>query len=233
MSRLLHTESDEASPCSPEPVPQNVSESVPQSPFCPLLPPGKAPPPRFFYNGVGYCSLSEAACAHLLQLFVSDFRIALGRTFQVPLGTGRFADFYHRGYLIEYHEVRLFADGRSYGDFRSRDDYNHFIRSYKQVRHQPWRRERLLQETTDRLREHYVRRRRHAIDANPRFHGAPLLVAGSVAEFYYSVVRRFQSAGVPACEEFHELFYSLVREVARENSPRARRRRKVGQRVAA
>lgn len=144
----------------------------------------------------------------------------------MPLGQGRFADFFHRGYLIEYHEPRIFADGRSYGDFENRSAYQEFLKAFKRVRNHPWRRQRFLSETAYRLRDNYTHRRRAIIASNPRFQSTPLIVTSSVSEFYYSVILRFQSAHVPSCDEFGELFYTVVRQVARENSPRALRRQR-------
>lgn len=171
-----------------------------------------------FYNNVGYCSLSEAVCGTLLELFVPDFKIVPGETFQVPVGNGSSVDFLVHGVLLEYHGVRFQAERGRYGDFNSRQEYVQYQRRLRQLRGNRYKREQLTALTREQLILNYFQRRRRVINQHPEHHRRELVVATCCDEFFDRIVRRFNRTFCPTRVEFRQIFYALVKVVARENS---------------
>lgn len=129
----------------------------------------------------------------LLELVVPGFSVIEGQTFQVPIGLGRSVDFLIDGVLVEYHEERLC-------ELRARR-----------------RRSRRRHDAGESGLQQYAARRRAALDENPRFAGTELIVTTSVAEFYHRVIGRFAPLHRPTQREFEELFWAIVKHVARES----------------
>lgn len=171
-----------------------------------------------FYNGVGYCSLSEAVCGTLLELFVPHFKIQPGQTFQVPVGNGSSVDFLVHEVLLEYHGLRFQAERGRYGDFNGRQEYVTFQRRLRQVRGNRYKRQQLMTLTREQLLRNYYERRRRLIDRCAEHQRRELVVASCCDEFYDQIIRRFNRNFCPNRSEFRQIFYALVKVVARENA---------------
>ncbi len=181
------------------------------------------PPSRqvsYSYQGVGYSSLSEAACGALLELYIPGFRVVEGETYQIPIGKGRSVDFLIDGVLFEYHPPRLIAERRGCGDFPNHRAYEQFRRTFNRVRYDKRRRETLLAATVAELGEHYYHRRRAMLDEHPIYKDCELVVATGIQEFYQRVIQRFGLESSVSPEHFSTLFYAFVKTVARQNSRR-------------
>ncbi len=135
--------------------------------------PGKA----FYFRGIGFSSLAEAACGVCFELFVHDYQILPGITYQIPVNQKGTIDFLVQGQFIEFHPPR------------------------KHRTESP---------------EHYLRRRRELIDGDPNLHGTALTVICSVDDLYNKVIQPFSQNIVSSLEEFRELFWSLVTNIAHE-----------------
>ena len=171
-----------------------------------------------YFNNIGYCSLSEAVCGTLLELFVPDFKIIEGETFQVALGNGSSVDFLIHGVLVEFHGVRFQAERGRFGDFNSRQDYVQYNRRLRQLRGNRYKRQQLMELTRDQLIQNYFQRRRRLIDQHEDHRRCELVVAGNCNEFYDRVIRLFNRTFFPNRAEFRQIFYALVKVVARQNS---------------
>ena len=179
--------------------------------------------PRFYYQNIGYCSLSEAACGVLMEQFISGFRLVNGETFQIPMGGGRSVDFFVRGVLVEYHHLRLKVERKRFGDFGSREEYLEYSRELRRVRHNRHRREKLIKRTREKLSLNYFEKRRRIIDDHPIYGGTELVVASSLEDFYDQVILRFSEPRCPSLDHFRELFQSKVRLISEEGNFRFRK----------
>lgn len=176
---------------------------------------------KVIHQGVGYSSLSEAACGALLELLVPGFRVQEGVTYQIPFGKERTVDFLVEGVLFEYHPPRLVAERRGFGDFRSPKEYDRFQQLYKKARYDKRKREALLNSTIHALGEEYYRRRRIQLDEDERFRNTELVVATGIPELYEKIVLRFGRSAAPlSAEQFTNLFFAFVKSIARQNSRR-------------
>jgi hypothetical protein len=201
-------------------VPQNT-QTKPELVDFPSSPSGKRrvfAQATIFYNGIGYCSLSEAVCGTLLELFVPGFEVREGETFQIPAGSGGGSvDFRIGDVLIEFHGLRFNPEGGRYGDFSSRHEYAHFARNLRRSKGNPWKRRQVLSSTRDQLTRNYFERRRRLVDATPELCMCELVVATSCDEFYELVIQRFNAQFCPTRGEFRDIFQSLVKVVAQQN----------------
>jgi len=179
---------------------------------------------RIFFNGIGFCSLSEAVCATLLELYVPGFRVIEGETFQVDVGQGRSVDFRVQGVMCEYHGVRFRPDRRRWGDFSGEAEYRAFTRELKRASHSVERRAMVIEETRRRLASRYYERRRAVLDEHPVFSGVELVVATTVDEFYERIITRFNPHYCPTRPDFHDSFSTFASIIARHNNEGRRRR---------
>ena len=171
-----------------------------------------------FFNGIGYCSLSEAVCGTLLELFVPGFAVREGETFQIPAGAnGGSIDFRFGDILIEFHGLRFHPEGRKFGDFENRWEYADFARELRRAKNNPWQRRRVLAAARHKLTQNYYQRRRKLVDATPALRACELIVATSCDDFYELVIHRFNPLFCPTRGEFREIFNSLVKVVAMQN----------------
>lgn len=162
----------------------------------------------------------------LLELYVPKFQIVPGVTFQVPMGNGSSVDFMVNGICLEYHQLRFHGDRRRFGDFPDRQSYLRFIQDLYKVRHNRYKRDRLLLHTTEVLRSAYWDRRRRLIDSNPEHAGRELIVAHDVGELYEKVILRFNPLSAPMREELSELFGTLIKHIAKESRGQSERGRR-------
>ncbi len=172
---------------------------------------------KVFFNGIGFCSLSEAALSALLEVFVPGFKTIEGITFQVPLGEGRSIDFYVNGVVIEYHQPRLHPEKGKNGDYPDREDYAAFIHDLKRAGGNSWKRQKVIETTRLMLYECYYSKRRVLLDNNPSFTDAELIVATSREDFYRKVILRFVEDEPPSLGEFIARFWWWVNLIARQN----------------
>jgi hypothetical protein len=179
-----------------------------------------------FFNGIGFCSISEAVCATMLELYVPGYQVVIGKTFQIDVGSGRTVDFLIHGVLCEYHGVRLVPDRRRFGDFRDRDEYHAYARELHRLRGNEYRRQRHIDETKAKLAQNYFERRRRMLDDHPEYGVLELVVATSIDEFYERVVMRFNPLFCPTRPDFHESFRSFAGIIARQNTPLKRQKRR-------
>jgi hypothetical protein len=177
------------------------------------------PPPgaRWNLSGQQYYSVSEAACAVLMQQYIPGFQIVPGRTFQVPIGRspGGYqlsADFYVEGVLFEYHPPRRAGGWNELGDFSSRCEQREYYRTRLGLRGEELHR--YCDQVDSRLGEHYVQKRLRQIASGPMA-GTELVHAASPREFYDRIILRF-SPNPPDLATFVEEFdgvFDQVREI--------------------
>ena len=172
---------------------------------------------KVHHNGVGYCSLSEAAFGAILELLIPGFKIVEGVTFQVPIGEGRSVDFFINGALVEYHQPRLHPERGKIGDFQNRDDYMFFLRSLKRSGGNTWRKQKLIDETRNELASNYYHKRRELIDRNTELRNTELIVATSREDFYRKIILRFVAENPPSLGDFIARFWWWVNIIARQN----------------
>lgn len=180
--------------------------------------------PTIFFDRIGYCSLSEAACGVLLQLYVPGFKVIEGRTYQVPFGNGRSVDFVVDDFVFEYHQPRFFPERRRYGDFRDGREYSKFIEKFNRLRSNPRQAAKLVKETEEQLVRNYYEKRRAQLDEHPLLSELDLVVAGSPGEFHSRVIQQYQAGDSPSADEFLEIFRAIVRNIARANPTACRKR---------
>lgn len=172
---------------------------------------------QIHYNGVWYCSLSEAAFGALLERFISDFKVVEGLTFQVPMGNGRSVDFQIDGVLIEYHQVRLAPKRGTYGDFRSWREYAQYAKTARHLIRHKQRWQTFAKQVQEKLALNYYQRRKQMIAENPFYRSAELIVATSREDFYRKVILRFAPEKAPGLDEFLAMFWWWVNIIAKEN----------------
>jgi len=179
-------------------------------------------------GGVTYASLSEAACAALMERYIPGFRSAAGISYNVPVpdrdrGTIKTVDFLVKGAFFEFHPPRFWRSGkRRCGDFASRLDYLRYRKELKAI-DDPAQREKFKQQTRDALSRRYAAERLRVIRSNPELSGVELIVAVSAADFCGKVIRRF----APEAPSLKALLSEFDREIAAvwtENSPDRRSR---------
>lgn len=174
--------------------------------------------PQIYFRGVGYCSLSEASFALLLEYFIPGFDIVPGKTFQVAIGSGRSVDFCINGTLVEYHQLRLHPSRGKFGDFGSEAEFKEYRRVLQRVRGNSHKRALLSKIVHQRLAGNYFRKRRAFLDQSPHFSQCELIVATTRDEFYDLVVRPFAIVEVPSNRVLEEIFWRGVKQVAAEQA---------------
>lgn len=172
--------------------------------------------PQIYFRGVGYCSLSEASFALLLEYFIPGFDIVPGKTFQVAIGSGRSVDFCINGTLIEYHQLRLHPSRGKFGDFGSEAEFKEYRRVLQRLRGNSHKRALLSKIVHQRLAGNYFRKRRAFLDQSPHFSQYELIVATTRDEFYDLVVRPFAIVEVPSNRLLEDMFWRGVKQVAAE-----------------
>jgi hypothetical protein len=180
--------------------------------------------PQIFYRGIGYCSLSEAALAMLLEHFIPGFDIVLGKSFQVPIGEGRSVDFCINGVVVEYHQIRFFPSRGKCGDFKSEEEFREYRRLQQRVRGNPSKRALLDRIMHQRLSANYFERRRALLDRSAYFSSAELVVATSREEFFDLIIRRFALVELPSRAQFTAMFWQMVKVVAAANEGSKKRK---------
>ncbi len=189
-----------------------------QSPTAEVEPPSEKvfAKPSFFYRGIGYCSLSEAAFGVLLEYFIPGFDIISGKTFQVPLGNGRSADLKINDVIVEYHQVRLIPSRGKLGDYPSEQAFQEYLNLRRRFKRSPHKRRALERVTRRHLLHYYTLRRKKHVEASPWHQNCELVVASSPEEFYFLVLDRFSILELPPLEKFFQMFWNLVRTIAEQ-----------------
>lgn len=204
----LGSTQDPAAELSALRIPERASE-----PARPNLPSGA----RFLYNGVHYCSRSEAACGALMERFIPGFLVKEGETFQVELGKslrGRAfqADFMVNGVIVEYHPPRFYREGNRFGDFDNAREYFEYQKHMRSL-HTSEQKARFKEHVRDELADKYHHRRRVIIDRNAELRGSELIVATTAEDFFQKVITRFAKGALPSEEQFAEMFRKIQGEV--------------------
>jgi len=172
---------------------------------------------KIYFQGIGYCSLSEAALAACLELYVPGFKPIEGETYQIPIGNGRTVDFCLNDVLIEYHEPVLKALPHKLGDFGSMENYVSFLRELRKAGHDKYRKPKTLSAWRERLADNYYCKRREMLNASHEFQDTELIVAHCREDFYQKVILRFAPAPMPSLVEFEEKFWWWVQLIAKRN----------------
>jgi hypothetical protein len=187
-------------PCCYVPVPELKNEELPPKHVVYAQ-------PKFFYRGIGFCSLSEAVLGVLLERFIEGFKVVSAATFQVPIGGGRSVDFRIGEYFIEFHPIRLQKDSRRCGDFGSYREYKEYMRKLKKIgKRRHYDRKQFVADTCKKLSQKYYSKRRRVIPQ-----GYNLIVATTLREFYDRVVLKFATCPPPSFELFETLFNTEVK----------------------
>lgn len=158
---------------------------------------------QFIYKGIVYCSRSEAACAELMERYITDFKAIDGKTYQVPLDTNengdtRTVDFLVRGVLFEYHHPRMWRKKSRYGDFQNRDEFREYKKRMQEL--DPSQRRHYKDETLERLSQNYRERRAALISKGSCYAGIASVVLSirpphsSCSKLRTSAGRRFACA---------------------------------------
>lgn len=172
---------------------------------------------KVLYNGIRYCSLSEAAFGALMETYIPNFKVIEGETFQISIGNGRSVDFMINSCLIEYHQPRLHPEHGKTGDYESKEDYQVFEREIRRAGNNSWKKQRLIDETSKKLAANYYAKRIMKVRENPEFKDTELIVAASREEFYQKVILRFCEGHHPGLGEFITKFWWWVNTIAEQN----------------
>jgi hypothetical protein len=167
---------------------------------------------RIQYQGIWYDSLEESACALLLKKYVPGFRPIPGMTHQIPI-SGKFIDFLVHGIFVEYHPIAPMAPRIGVKAFESFEEYKHFQTVVRQL--EPAMRREVIEEVRIRLADRYRRERQELLRSQEPTSKSELVVATSIEEFYYYVVRRL-GQNVPSKGRFQWEFERLKRRVRRQ-----------------
>lgn len=173
--------------------------------------------PKIQYRGIGYCSLSEAAFAVLLEYYIPGFEIVPYRTFQIPLGFGRSADFLINDVIVEYHQPRLVPSRGKRGDYETKEEVQEYLRRASKFQRNSRKRKMLDRMTRERLRANYELRRLAQLQEHPHHREKELIVACSREEFYEKVICRFSIIETPPMDIFLIQFWKLVSHIADQN----------------
>lgn len=183
--------------------------------------PAKAQPENWFH-GVRYASLSEAACAAMLEQYVPGFEAKVLETYEVPVydaqaGVTRTIDFKIGDTFIEFHPPRFWRQGKRYGDFESADEYFAYRKALKKQK-RPEDKRMFRREIQRQLTARYYKKRRAILDGDERFRDKELIVATSPEEFYSKVMKRF-GKDLPSKKEFISTFRNIVKALKEPHEP--------------
>lgn len=148
-------------------------------------------------------SKSEAACAVLMQKYISGWKATLGETYQVNLCQNRIADFkIHQNVIFEYHPITLHRDMIS---DNARKDLERHLKHCKQ-----YLRETITDAIKDELYYQYYTRRQILLKNTPGLEHGELIVAIDPKGFYRKILQRFAD-DPPAMQDFHRQWNQLLR----------------------
>jgi len=152
-------------------------------------------------NLITFDSLSEAACAILMEKHIPGWRVILGATYQVPIGAGRRCDFrLPDGTFLEWHPIDLNHE------WKCRENYHDLSRLLRKT--PAWLRENLTRILLQEKKAEYQRLRFLLIKTHYDNEDTELIVASNPSEFYRSVIRRY-SPNPPPLKEFLAEFQGL------------------------
>jgi hypothetical protein len=151
-----------------------------------------------FYKGVKFDSQSEVVCCKLLEIFVPKWRLNVGKTYNIHIGHGKYADFKIGNFIIEYHPTVLPRE-------MTKQNYLRWRHALKGL---PLKaRQKLEKAMKKHCETEYAKKRRFSIAVHPhkRIHDCELIVCTSPEEFYQKVLIRF-GENLPPKEEIIKIF---------------------------
>ena len=155
------------------------------------------------FSKIAFQSKSEAACAALMQKYIPDWKLELGRSYQVPLAQNRTADFKIGSSIIfEYHPISLHRDMIS---DNARRDLERHLKHCKQ-----YLRDTITDAVRDELYYQYYSRRQILMKATPGLEHAELIVTIDPKGFYRKIIQRF-SDEPPRMQDFHREWNHFLR----------------------
>ncbi len=140
--------------------------------------------PRQIIKSVNFGSRSEAALGILAESYIDGWRLDVGKTFQVPIGFNKLADFLIKTAIVEYHPIVLKHE------FENSEAKHHFFRAIGAGASE-WGRREIRAAIEEEFKMRYYRKRRWALDLHPELKSKELLVVCSPAEVYDQVISRF------------------------------------------
>lgn len=138
---------------------------------------------RAEHNKIIFDSRSEAACAIIMEQYISWWKVEPGITFQVPLSSNKRADFQIADVLFEYHPISL------HREMISRDAYSKIKRAI--LKSNRFIATLIREGVEEELLRQYRKRREQVIQANPRLSGMTLVVCTSPGSFYRNIIKQF------------------------------------------
>jgi len=156
------------------------------------------------FKSLQFQSKSEAACAVLMQKYISGWKCIEGETFQVGLFQNRKADFLIGPEIVfEYHPISLHREMIS-------DNARHSLE--RQLKHcKQYLKDEIIDAIKDELYYQYFARRQILVKATPGLENAELIVAIDSKGFYRKVIARF-SDSPPGLREFSKEWDNLMRQ---------------------
>jgi hypothetical protein len=166
--------------------------------------------------GLTFDSVEEAACASLMQKYLTDFRLEEGVSSQVRVGNRRF-DFFYKNIFIEYHPILLFfrRDGR--GSFRTLREYRSFLDTFQSLKikdpktaleYRAAKRKELFNE--------YREERQKILGKHESTANSHLIVISNCDELYNRVISEFSNRYI-APDAFRKEWNHLIRSIRKKS----------------
>jgi hypothetical protein len=177
------------------------------------------PAGQFKVNGLEYASASEAACAMLMERYIPNFKIIVGKTFQVEIGRNhcdhaQHVDFQVNSVLFEFHPPRLWRYKDRLGDFTSYQEKAEFYKIRKELKGQA--RKEHIAKMSKIMTENYYKKRKDIIEKSSEHKGKELIVTVDASDFYHKVIARF-GVRVPSEKHFVAMFEQIRNDICKHS----------------
>lgn len=181
---------------------------------------------------ISYSSHSTRVCAILMEKYIPDFVVKLGKNCEVPAGMRKeelqSADFLVAGVIFEYHVPVSWTGKKKHGDYIDRAEAGKKKELLRKIgKEDPELREYAMELVMAKLQANYINKRRAFFNRNPAFKDKELVVAGNPEEFYDRIISRFghKFPGDKAqfVQEFKELLELGDRSEKKQNKKERRR----------
>jgi hypothetical protein len=170
------------------------------------------PPGKFLLDGINYSSRSEAACGILLQRYISDFKVDLGKTFEVPVGFGgggdlQTVDFRYKDNFLEYHPPRIYSE-----NYHAHYRYTANNRGRRQANKRQARSD-YFNNLRRKLTKKYLLNRMKILSNSLVVDSFTLVVATSPTELYHDFLKNHADRSLPNLKRFLADFHDLQSKV--------------------
>ncbi len=155
-----------------------------------------------------FASLSESACAALLEKYCSTFKVVSGQTCHIII-QGKEIDFRIGDVFVEYHPIMF---DRAFINFDSLQQIRRAIRTLPKESKQQ-----VYQAVEKELECQYFKQRRNILDSVPEFKECELIVCSSFEAFVEKVLRRFADLPMPGFPTLEKSFKKLRKEAKNQS----------------